>query len=474
VIQLIASADSMYFLTNAFITDVTAGTTQSVIYPSPQHYGDAGDAPWFRATGGGLSTVSTNLNTDHVMITPNRPQHSAGPTHALSINNGATLSGFIVTDQPVVTMSPQSVLASGGQAITLNPYAIGVPPLSYQWRKGGVAMSGATTSSLVIPSATAAAAGSYDLVVTNLYGSTTSKVATVTMDAISVVGGNNYVVDSNPVGPEHDGYNFGATWLASSSDSSGTNRAGVMQFTAANTNQIVVPASANFNSPTGTIMFWMRSAGLVDPLGSPAAVFDRLNGSGLIMVQTSGGSLEIQANNGTPLDIITSKNVSDNIWHHIAFVYQQANSSNVQVYIDGNLDTAAGNAAGWSWNGSQEIELGHSHDSSWTNFNGIIDDVRLYSRPLTAAEVASVHSTDAIVDSSTLNLRLNFDSAPLSGLTLSWQIPGAILQSAPAVTGPYVDISGAASPYAAAAQSAQKFYRYRNPVTSVISNPFLM
>src|SRR6266436_9050304 len=34
VIQLVAAADSMYSLTNAFITDVTANTTQSVIYPS--------------------------------------------------------------------------------------------------------------------------------------------------------------------------------------------------------------------------------------------------------------------------------------------------------------------------------------------------------------------------------------------------------------------------------------------------------
>src|ERR1035437_495682 len=115
VIELVAASDSMYGLTNAFIVDVTGNTTQSVFYPNPQHYGDVGDAPWFRATGGGLSTATpTALNTDHVYIYPNRPQHFAGPTHAQSTNNAATLSGIIITDKPVVTMSPHQVLVSGG------------------------------------------------------------------------------------------------------------------------------------------------------------------------------------------------------------------------------------------------------------------------------------------------------------------------------------------------------------------------
>ena len=474
VIQLVAAADSMYSFTNAFITDATASTTQSVVYPSPQHYNDVGDAPWFRAIGGGLSTVSTSLNTDHVKITPNRPQHSAGPTHAQSINNGATLSGFIVTDQPVVTMSPQSVLASGGQEITLNPYAIGVPPLSYQWRKGGVPISGATTSALDIPNAGASAAGSYDLVVTNLYGNATSKIATITMDSISLASGNNYIVDSNPAGAEHDGYNFGATWLASNSDAAGTNRSGVMQFTAADPDQITLPSTQAFNAPTGAISFWIRSAAA--PANS-AIVYDRRDGlvgsegNGLVIIQKVTGSLEFQVKDGSVVDLVSASSVSDNKWHHVAFVYNQAVGDSV-LYIDGVQEAQqAGNGA-WSWS-SREIEFGLSHDPAWLAFNGLLDDFRLYSRGLTGAEVASIHTSDALVDTSNLILRLNFDAGPQPGLTLSWQIPGSVLQSADSITGPFNDLS-TASPYAAAAQGSKKFYRYRNPQTSVISNPYLM
>jgi hypothetical protein len=47
-----------------------------------------------------------------------------------------------------------------------------------------------------------------------------------------------------------------------------------------------------------------------------------------------------------------------------------------------------------------------------------------------------------------------------TNITLSWP-GGRTLQSADAVTGPYVDVSGATSPYAIASTAAKKFYRLR-------------
>jgi len=175
---------------------------------------------------------------------------------------------------------------------------------------------------------------------------------------------------------------------------------------------------------------------------------------------------------GSVVDI-TSSAVSDNKWHHVAFVYKQSIGDAV-VYVDGVQSSQQTGNGSWSWPSTREIELGLSHDPSWQAFNGFLDDFRLYSRALTGAEVASIHTSDALVDTSTLNLRLNFDGAPQPGVTLSWQIQGAILQSADSVNGPYTDLSDAVSPYGTAAQAAKKFFRYRNPVTSVVSNPFLM
>jgi hypothetical protein len=52
-------------------------------------------------------------------------------------------------------------------AATLTVNAIGGGALSYQWRKDGVAIPGATASTLVIPSVTSADAANYDVVVTD-------------------------------------------------------------------------------------------------------------------------------------------------------------------------------------------------------------------------------------------------------------------------------------------------------------------
>ena len=184
VIELVAAADSMQDLTNAFIINANNSTTQSVVYPAPQVYGNVGDTPWFRAIGGGLSTVSTALTNDHVIIAGNRAAHGGSIAATNGFNHGSTISGVIITDKPVVSMSPQPVLAAAHDNVTLRTIAAGVPPLHYQWRNGTVPISGATNTSYSITNITSG--GNYDIVVTNLYGSTTSKVSVVTVDKLLI------------------------------------------------------------------------------------------------------------------------------------------------------------------------------------------------------------------------------------------------------------------------------------------------
>lgn len=66
-----------------------------------------------------------------------------------------------------------------GNTVTLSVVAVGNPPLTYQWRKGGADLGGKTAASLVFANITADDAGTYDVVVTNPYGSTTSKSVTL-------------------------------------------------------------------------------------------------------------------------------------------------------------------------------------------------------------------------------------------------------------------------------------------------------
>jgi hypothetical protein len=76
----------------------------------------------------------------------------------------------------------------------LRAIAAGVPPLAYQWRKGGVPILSATSTNYSIPNISSG--GDYDLVVTNLYGSATSSVSTVTIDRLSIIPDGSDVVIS--------------------------------------------------------------------------------------------------------------------------------------------------------------------------------------------------------------------------------------------------------------------------------------
>ncbi len=108
----------------------------------------------------------------------------SSPDRAVSGTLNCALAGFVITDQPVVSRDPANQSVNQGSSLNLTAGAIGVGTLSYQWRLGGVAIAGATDATYTVPSVTAANAGNYDLVVTNLYGATTSAVATVSVIAV--------------------------------------------------------------------------------------------------------------------------------------------------------------------------------------------------------------------------------------------------------------------------------------------------
>lgn len=80
---------------------------------------------------------------------------------------------------PKIFTDPQSPIdpVYAGDALTLTVDAGGTPNLSYQWRKGPVAISGATNNAYIIPSLVTGDGGSYDVVVTNPYGSATNNQA---------------------------------------------------------------------------------------------------------------------------------------------------------------------------------------------------------------------------------------------------------------------------------------------------------
>src|SRR6266566_95904 len=92
-----------------------------------------------------------------------------------------------VQGAPSITAQPTGQTVTVGQTATFTVAATGTAPLSYQWRKNGVAIAGMTSSSYTIPAATTADNGAqFTVVLSNSVGSVTSSVAMLTVSAAAV------------------------------------------------------------------------------------------------------------------------------------------------------------------------------------------------------------------------------------------------------------------------------------------------
>lgn len=80
---------------------------------------------------------------------------------------------------PTIVLSPVSQTVTSGVSVTFTCTASGNPAPTYQWRKGGLLISGATSPSYTIVTTQILDAGIYDCVVSNNQGSATSAGATL-------------------------------------------------------------------------------------------------------------------------------------------------------------------------------------------------------------------------------------------------------------------------------------------------------
>jgi hypothetical protein len=100
-------------------------------------------------------------------------------------STGATLT---VNALPSITAQPASKTVLTGQTATFSVTATGTATLTYQWKKGGTAISGATSASYTTPATTSADNGAqFTVTVTNAAGNVTSNTATLTVTAATAI-----------------------------------------------------------------------------------------------------------------------------------------------------------------------------------------------------------------------------------------------------------------------------------------------
>ena len=102
-----------------------------------------------------------------------------------SVNSATSSAASVVVNPagPTITVQPASLTTAINGTATFSVTAVGTEPLSYQWRKGGSELLGATASTLVLAGVSATTAGSYDVVVHNSIADATSSPAVLTVTA---------------------------------------------------------------------------------------------------------------------------------------------------------------------------------------------------------------------------------------------------------------------------------------------------
>jgi sugar lactone lactonase YvrE len=118
-------------------------------------------------------------------------QYSSAGSYTVVVSNvaGSVVSTPIIitlpspeSNLPAIAVHPQSQTVDAGASVTLSINVISGTPMSYQWRKDGIPILGATNATLTLGGVQSGDAAAYTVVVTNVAGSSTSSAALLSMN----------------------------------------------------------------------------------------------------------------------------------------------------------------------------------------------------------------------------------------------------------------------------------------------------
>ena len=157
---------------------------------------NSGQAATFTVTASGTATLTYQWSKNGSVIggatsasytTPVTSASDSGSSFAVTVTNGsgsitsntATLTVNVV---PTITSQPVSQTVAAGQTATFSVSATGSGTLTYQWKKNGTAIGGATSPSYTTPATSASDSGALFTVTVTGTSGITSNAATLTVN----------------------------------------------------------------------------------------------------------------------------------------------------------------------------------------------------------------------------------------------------------------------------------------------------
>ncbi|KKU03784.1 MAG: LamG domain protein jellyroll fold domain protein [Candidatus Giovannonibacteria bacterium GW2011_GWA2_45_21] len=154
-------------------------------------------------------------------------------------------------------------------------------------------------------------------------------------------------------------------------------------------NDYVNLGSGDIMSSNATLSLWFKMSPISDYkflFSTKSNETDRLS-----VFTATNGRIVIQVLNGSNNAYVTTLDYDDNKWHHLVFVRNGNTITNGILYIDNNPV----GIASWGNFGSDSTNnvIGIYEQTLSYPFNGLIDDVRVYNRALTAAEIQALYKS---------------------------------------------------------------------------------
>ena len=397
VLRWTAPADGVVEVAGQFLPG-DLGYMQVAVRRNGQAWWEAGDFGSFDLT----NTVSVGSTIDFAVY---------GAYYYGSTPLAATITYLSNSLLPIIVSQPLSRANAVGTVAEFAVSTIGPMPLNYQWCLNNAPLAGANGTNLVFTSVDLTNAGSYSVVVTNNYGAVTSLVVTLTVtnpvcstpldgmiawwkaenNATDFIGGHNGTLSS--------GVSFGAGRAGRAFVFDGTSGYVEIPHQASldpGTNSFTVEAWIQTTNQSGTILSKYECGGNC-PSGNADSVYLLGMNSGVPYAWIRNHSTDGSVANG----VGSSSSVADGLWHHVVVVRDQA-AGMLLFYVDGTLAgsvATVGATSGSLTNDDGEpdpLVIGaHVAAGQYTKtdfFHGKIDEVSLYLRALSPAEIAAVYN----------------------------------------------------------------------------------
>ncbi len=352
---------------------------------------------------GDYTFTATDNGTHVFMATLNTPGMQSLTATDSTFGVIGSQSGIQVAAPPVITSVRRStaVLAVGGTLTVSGNFADAATGQTHQVVVSWGDTSTNTTLSLAAGMFTFTAnhtytqTGSFTIQVTLTSADGISDAVTLPVTAAAIVppaglvswwtgDGNNLTTAPDIAGTNPGALSGGVTYAAGKvGNAFSFNGAGNR------TNYVNIADAPSLNSTTGTWDFWVKTTQSGNYVGfvGKADATTSLNGIIMQMDPTGLPRLEIKNQTQTTL-LLGTTHLNDGQWHHFALTFQSGGPA--IMYVDGQQQ-ATGTAPTFTFN-PNPLRFGTQLDTFWTPYNGLLDEVQIFNRVLSAAEIQAINS----------------------------------------------------------------------------------